>query len=52
MLYINLAGNSWLLNWPLKPDRLETMLQVVKPSQQAGAGGTALWPPVAVCRGP
>lgn len=30
-----------MLNWPLKPDRLEMMPQVAKPSQQAGEGGGA-----------
>lgn len=42
MLYLNLAGRSWVLNWPLKPDRLEMMLQVAKPSQQPGEGGGAV----------
>jgi len=41
ILYINLAGKSGLLNWPLKPDRLEIMLRVPKPCRQAGEGGAA-----------
>lgn len=40
-----------MLNWPLKPDRLEMMLQVAKPSQQPGEGGGAARAPDAFSEG-
>lgn len=40
-----------MLNWPLKPDRLEMMLPVAKPSQQVGEGVGQAQAPGAFSRG-